>query len=214
MHSILSSRSIDFLVDLSDTDASNTGSLLAARVPRPPHSISADNVLDRNGSHAVRVKHLRMRIGISLPTLILSRIQRLLRVFPRQQMLIPVSVGDVWLVTVWTGQQRSTRRLVSFSGETEDAGVEEAADDSLRGCGGEGSGMTANVFVTLYWWAARGERLRYSSSGRLALNQPLNKQPAEAFQSGCVDRFRVRSRAAALSIFLTQFTLVCSSVHM
>ena len=119
-----------------------------------------------------------------------------------------LSVGDVWLVTVWTGRQQSSRRLVSFSGGTE-AGVEEAADDSLGG--GGGSSMTANVFVTLYWWAARG----YSSSGRLALNQPLNKLPAEAFQSGCVDRFRVRSHAAALSSVLTQ-SCAClfSSVHL
>lgn len=89
-------------------------------------------------------------------------------------------VGDLWLVTVETGRPAS-------SSATRDTEAREVAEpqEEVKEAGG---GTTANVFVTLYWWTARG----YASSGRVALSQPLNKQPEEAFQSGCLDRFRVR----------------------
>lgn len=66
MHSILSCRAIEFLVDLSETDSSSfgSGSLLVEHVPRPPPPADNTRVREQHGGggggEAVRMKHLRM----------------------------------------------------------------------------------------------------------------------------------------------------------
>lgn len=66
MHSILSCRAIEFLVDLTETDSSSvgSGSLLVEHVPRPPPPADSTRVREQHGGggggEAVRMKHLRM----------------------------------------------------------------------------------------------------------------------------------------------------------
>lgn len=104
-------------------------------------------------------------------------------------------------MTVETGRPAS-----SPTGDTEAREVAEPQEEVKEA----GGGTTANVFVSLYWWTARG----YASSGRVALNQPLNKQPEEAFQSGCVDRFRVRfASSSCFSLKYSYLWLACVLVN-